>query len=245
MKTLNIKSKTKPLAKLLIKGLKVITSTSKKIYSKIMKFDLIDGQKRSETMARRLMILLLLFLSLYILIDLLVDNGVLKTNSQRRQESTLTLDIPSPSPVMALEDTEQVEVGTKTTENIPTVLGASGSLVDNYVKSYGGRFTPEYLATLRKYCDEKTLELVVAISVAETGMGTARMDLKTNWWGYHYGGNKKYDPDMETMSRVICNGIGKYYSDVATNYDRAYAYTGGDDTNTWIGNVNAALEEMR
>ena len=34
-------------------------------------------------------------------------------------------------------------------------------------------------------------------------------------------------------------------SDVATNYDRAYAYTGGDDTNTWIGNENAALAEMR
>jgi hypothetical protein len=245
MKTLTIKEKTKPLTKILSKVLKGIGGVAKKIYAKIMKFDLIDGQRRSETIARRLMILLLLFLSLYILIDLLVDNGVLKTNSQRRQESTLTLDIPSPSPVIAQEDTEQVEVGNQTTENIPTVLGVSGSLVDNYVKSYGGRFTPEYLATLRKYCSEDTLELVIAISVAETGMGTARMDLKTNWWGYHYGGNKKYDPDMETMSRVICNGIGRYYSDVATNYDRAYAYTGGDDTNTWIGNVNAALAEMR
>lgn len=238
MKTITIKQTTPKI-------LKFLKTTVNRVYSKVMKFDLIDGQKRSETIARRLMILLLLFLSLYILIDLLVDNGVLKTNSQRRQESTLTLDIPSPSPVIAQEDTEQVEVGNQTTENIPTVLGASGSLVDNYVKSYGGRFTPEYLATLRKYCDEKTLELVIAISVAETGMGTARMDLKTNRWGYHYRGNKKYDPDMETMSRVICNGIGKYYSDVATNYDRAYTYTGGDDTNTWIGNVNAALEEMR
>ena len=47
------------------------------------------------------------------------------------------------------------------------------------------------------------------------------------------------------MSRVICNGIGKYYSDVATNYDRAYAYTGGDNTKTWKGNVNEALSEMR
>lgn len=242
MKIINIKQKTPKI-------LKVIKTTSSKVYKKIMKFDLIDGQKRSESIARRLAILLLLFLSLYILIDLLVDNGVLKTNTQREQESAIGLDISSPSPVLAQEGTEQVGVGTKTTENIPTVLEESepltGSSIENYIKSYGGRFTPQYLESLRKYCSEDTLRLVVAISVAETSMGKARMDLKTNWWGYHYGGDKRYDPDMETMSKVICNGVSKYYYDVATNYDRAFTYTGGDDTNTWMGNVNEALEQMR
>ena len=62
MKIINIKQKTPKI-------LKVIKTTSSKVYKKIMKFDLIDGQKRSETIARRLMILLLLFLSLYVLID--------------------------------------------------------------------------------------------------------------------------------------------------------------------------------
>ena len=242
MKTITIKQTTPKI-------LKFLKTTANRVYSKVMKFDLIDGQKRSESIARRVMILLLLFLSLYILIDLLVDNGVLKTNSQREQESAIGLDISSPSPVVAQEGTEQVGVGTKTTENIPTVLEASepltGGSVENYVKSYGGRFTPEYLANLRKYCSEDTLRLVVAISVAETSMGKARMDLKTNWWGYHYGGNKRYDPDMDTMSKVICNGVSKYYYDVATNYDRAFTYTGGDDTVTWMSNVNEALEQMR
>ncbi len=243
MKIINIKQTTPKI-------LKFIKATSKKVSSKVMKFDLIDGQKRSESIARRLAILLLLFLSLYILVDLLVDNGVLKTNSQREQEAnhTQSISIPSPSPVIALEQTEGVEVGNETTENIPTVLEASepltGGSVENYVKSYGGRFTPEYLESLRKYCSEDTLRLVVAISVAETSMGKARMDLKTNWWGYHYGGNKRYDPDMDTMSKVICNGVSKYYYDVATNYDRAFTYTGGDDTVTWMGNVNEALEQM-
>lgn len=244
MKTINIKQTTPKI-------LKFLKTTANRAYSKVMKFDLIDGQKRSESIARRLMILLLLFLSLYILVDLLVDNGVLKTNSQREQEAnhTTTLNIPSPSPVSAQEGTEQVGVANETTGNIPGVLEASetltGGSIENYVKSYGGRFTPEYLANLRKYCSEDTLRLVVAISVAETSMGKARMDLKTNWWGYHYGGNKRYDPDMETMSKVICNGVSKYYYDVATNYDRAFTYTGGDDTNTWMGNVNEALEQMR
>ena len=243
MKIINIKQKTP-------KTLKAIRTVAKKIYSKIMKFDLIDGQKRSETIARRLMILLLLFLSLYILIDLLVDNGILKTNSQRRQEAnqTLTINIPTPSPVAAQEQIERVGVGNQTTDNKSEVLEVSQPLVesgvDKYVKVYGGRFTPEYLVTLRKYCSEDTLKLVVAISVAETGMGKARMDKKTNWYGYHYGGKSSYDPDMETMSKVICNGIGKYYSDVATNYDRAYTYTGGDNTVTWMGNVNEALASM-
>jgi len=244
VKIINIKQTTPKI-------LKFIKATSKKVSSKVMKFDLVDGQKRSESIARRLMILLLLFLSLYILVDLLVDNGVLKTNSQREQEAnhTQSISIPSPSPVIALEQTEGVEVGNETTENIPTVLEVleplAGGSIEDYVKSYGGRFTPEYLANLRKYCSEDTLRLVVAISVAETSMGKARMDLKTNWWGYHYGGNKRYDPDMETMSKVICNGVSKYYYDVATNYDRAFTYTGGDDTNTWMGNVNEALEQMR
>ena len=238
MKTITIKQTTPKI-------LKFLKTTANRVYSKVMKFDLIDGQKRSESIARRLAILLLLFLSLCILIDLLVDNGVLKTNSQREQESAIGLDIPSPSLVVAQEGTEQVGVGNQTTENIPTVLGVSQGLVDKYVKSYGGRFTPEYLATLRKYCDEKTLELVVAISVAETGMGTARQDRKTNWYGYFYKGDRKYDPDMETMSRVICNGISKYYSDVNVNYAKAKRYTGNDNTTTWMSNVNEALEQMR
>lgn len=255
MKTINIKQKTPRVVKIFRKFFnkvwKFISKIAKKGYNRIMKFDLIDGQKRSESIARRVMILLLLVLSLYILLDLLVDNGVLKTNTQREQESnyTSTMNILPSSPVIAQEQTEQVGVGNQTTENIPGVLGVSQPLtqgkVESYVKSYGGRFTPEYLASLRKYCSEDTLRLVVAISVAETSMGKARMDLKTNWWGYHYGGNKRYDPDMETMSKVICNGVSKYYYDVATNYDRAFTYTGGDDTNTWMGNVNEALEQMR
>jgi hypothetical protein len=239
MKTINIKQKTPKI-------LKALGSVSKKVSGAVMGVDLIDGQKRGESIARRILVLITLLLALWVLVDMLVDNGVIKTNNQRRVDSMV--EIPSPGPVIALEATEQVEVAHQTTGDIPVVLGVLQPLtqggVESYVKSYGGRYTPEYLATLRKYCDEDTLKLVVAISVAETSMGknTSR---STNWYGYFYKGNRGYDPDMETMSQVICNGISKYYSDVDTNYEKAKRYTGNDNTNTWMGNVQKALEQMR
>lgn len=217
----------------------------KSIGKKIMSIDLIDGQGRGVSIIRRLIILLLLLFSVYVLIDLLIHKGFLTTNEQRQLNQAIQQ--PLPSPVIALEQTEDTKVGNQTTEDIQKVKTPLQPLgkIEEYIIAYGGRYDSEYLASLRNYCDEDTLKLVIAISVAETGMGKARMDRNTNWYGYFYGGDRQYDPDMETMSRVICNGISKYYSDVATNYDRAFTYTGGDNTKTWMGNVNEALSEMR
>lgn len=227
MKTINIKSRVNKIGK------------------KIMSIDLIDGQGRGVSIIRRLIILLLLLFSVYVLIDLLIHKGFLTTNEQRQLRQATQQ--PLPSPVIALEQTEGSKVDNQTTEDIQKVKTTLQPLgkIEKYILSYGGRYDSEYLASLRKYCSEDTLKLVIAISVAETGMGKARMDKNTNWYGYFYGGDRQYDPDMETMSRVICNGISKYYSDVATNYDRAFTYTGGDNTKTWMGNVNEALSEMR
>lgn len=217
----------------------------KSIGKKIMSIDLIDGQGRGVSIIRRLIILLLLLFSVYVLIDLLIHKGFLTTNEQRQLNQAIQQ--PLPSPVIALEQTEGSKVDNQTTEDIQKVKTTLQPLgkIEKYIIAYGGRYDSEYLASLRNYCDEDTLKLVIAISVAETGMGKARMDKNTNWYGYFYGGDRQYDPDMETMSRVICNGISKYYSDVATNYDRAFTYTGGDNTKTWMGNVNEALSEMR
>ena len=234
MKTINIKSRVNKIGKWF-----------KSIGKKIMSIDLIDGQGRGVSIIRRLIILLLLLFSVYVLIDLLIHKGFLTTNEQRQLNQAIQQ--PLPSPVIALEQTEDTKVGNQTTEDIQKVKTPLQPLgkIEEYIIAYGGRYDSEYLASLRKYCSEDTLKLVIAISVAETGMGKARMDRNTNWYGYFYGGDRQYDPDMETMSRVICNGISKYYSDVATNYDRAFTYTGGDNTKTWMGNVNEALSEMR
>ena len=227
MKTINIKSRVNKIGK------------------KIMSIDLIDGQGRGVSIIRRLIILLLLLFSLYVLIDLLIHKGFLTTNEQRQLNQAIQQ--PLPSPVIALEQTEDTKVDSQTTEDIQKVKTPLQPLgkIEEYILSYGGRYDSEYLASLRKYCSEDTLKLVIAISVAETGMGKARMDRNTNWYGYFYKGDRQYDPDVDTMSRVICNGIGKYYSDVNVNVSKARTYTGGDNTNVWMVNVNKALERMR
>lgn len=234
MKTINLKETTPKIAKV-----------AKKVGGAVMKVDLIDGQKRAESIARRFIILLLLLLSIYIFLDLLVDNGVLKTNRQRKVDSMI--EIPSPSPVVALERTEQTRKPNDAKAIEPEVVDTphpSTDKVAEYVKFYGGKYDAGYLTTLRKYCDEDTLKLVVAISVAESSMGK-NTSKNTNWYGYFYKGDRKYDPDQDTMAKVICNGIGKYYSDVDTNYERAKRYTGSDNTKIWMGNVNEALSHMR
>lgn len=234
MKTINIKSKVNKIGKW-FKG----------IGKKIMSIDLIDGQGRGVSIIRRLIILLLLLFSVYILLDLMIHKGLLTTNEQRKLSQAIQQ--PLPSPVMALEQAEDTKVDNRTTEDIQKAKTALQPLgkIEKYIIAYGGRYDSEYLASLRKCCSEDTLKLVIAISVAETGMGKARMDRNTNWYGYFYKGDRQYDPDVDTMSRVICNGIGKYYSDVNVNVANANRYTGGDHTATWMANVNKALEGMR
>ncbi len=238
MKVLNIKSKES-------KVLKTVKRIANSTSSKVMAVDIFDGHKRGEVIARRIIMLLALVLAIYVLLDQLVDKGYLKTNEQRQVRSVSQIVVQAP--VIALEPTE----GLKTNNDTPGVKQvsqfASQDLVgdvEKYVASYGGRYDAGYLASLRQYCDEETLKLVVAISVAETSMGK-NTDKKTNWYGYFYKGNRSYDPSVDEMSRVICNGISKYYSDVATNAVKAKRYTGGDHTSTWMGNVQKALEQMR
>ena len=234
MKEINIKSKANKIGKW-FEG----------VGKKIMSIDLIDGQGRIVSIIRRMIILLLLLFSVYVLLDLMVHKGLLTTNEQR--ELSQAIQQPLPSPVIALEQTEGSKVDNQTTEDIQEVKTTLQPLgkIEKYIIAYGGRYDSEYLASLRKYCSEDTLKLVIAISVAEAGMGKARMDRNTNWYGYFYKGDRQYDPDVDTMSRVICNGIGKYYSDVNVNVDKANTYTGGDHTATWMANVNKALDNMR
>ena len=179
MKEINIKSKANKIGKW-FEG----------IGKKIMSIDLIDGQGRVLSMIRRLIILLLLLFSVYVLLGLMVHKGLLTTNEQRKLSQAIQQ--PLSSPVMALEQTEGSKVDNQTTEDIQKVKTTLQPLgkIEKYILSYGGRYDSEYLASLRKYCSEDTLKLVIAISVAETGMGKARMDRNTNWYGYFYKGDR-------------------------------------------------------
>jgi len=188
---------------------------------KIKRIDILDGKKRAERVSRRLLILLMaisiLVLSLFLIHK---EESICQTEAEEIEE---TVFIQAETNDVADTEIEQDKV-------------------KEYINSYGGRINDEYLASLRKYCDEDTLKLVIAISVAETGMGK-NTDNHSNFYGYFYGGDRSYDPSYDEMSMVICRGISKYYSNVATNRARAAKYVGGD-VDMWMKNVNKVLSKI-
>lgn len=207
----------------------------KKLTKKFKGIDILDGRKRTEKILRRLLILLLVVLVLVLFFLLLKSKNVKNTcENEKVEEVVETENIET--------DKKEVTVAVADIEEI-VVQEVKRDRVKEYIVSYGGRINDEYLNTLRKYCDEDTLKLVVAISVAETNMGKAT-DNHSNFYGYFYKGNRGYDPSYEEMSKVICNGISKYYSDVATNRSRAVKYTNNDNVDRWIKTVNGALSKM-
>lgn len=142
------------------------------------------------------------------------------------------------------------EVGNLTEENIPPTVVESvkpkintpkkkvvvkiykNKKIDSFVVGYGGsRINANYLKVLRHQCgDEKLLAKVVAMSVAETGMGRDTRN-NSNFWGWFPSGNRGYDPSRKEMARVICNGVKKYYYNMTP--ERIKTYTGNDRTSNW------------
>lgn len=113
----------------------------------------------------------------------------------------------------------------------------------NFVRSYGGMYDREYLQDLTRFCgDTKELRIVIAISVAETGMGKA-VNKRSNFYGWYKNGDVNYDPERSEMAKEICEGIKTWYSDIDSYYI-ADVYTGGDRTSTWYSNFSWALSQM-
>ena len=219
----------KTVKKIVKKTIKRVKRTVKKLIEKIKGVNILDGKKKTERLSRRILILLLVVLVLVLFFILL------KKGTDNKEQPTCEKEYQK------VEETNK-EVAVIDTEEA-VIQEVKRDKVKEYIVSYGGRINDEYLATLRKYCDEDTLKLVVAISVAETNMGKAT-DNHSNFYGYFYKGNRGYDPSYEEMSRVICNGVSKYYSDVATNRSRAVKYTNNDNVDRWIKVVNNALSKM-
>ncbi len=186
------------------------------ILRKVQRFDIFDGKSRAERVSRRVIFLLL------VLVIAMLSGHLYKAQQELKEPKTTIILVPEE------QEAEVVEV----------------DKIKEYINSYGGRINDEYLATLRNYCDEETLKLVIAISVAETNMGKSTIR-HSNFYGYFYGGNRNYDPNYAEMSEVICRGISKYYSDVASNRAKAVRYTGGDNVDMWMLNVDKALKSMQ
>lgn len=213
---------------------------NKKFNKKFDRFNILDGRKKTDRILRRILILLMAILTIVLFILLRME---LK-KEVRCIAAESEIGIENEYIVNRKGVVEQGIVEQGVVEAIEVESFVKNDKIKEYIVSYGGRINDEYLASLRKYCDEDTLKLVVAISVAETGMGKAT-DNYSNFYGYFYNGNRNYDPDYEEMSKVICNGISKYYSDVAMNRGKAVKYTGGDNVDMWIKNVDNALSKMQ
>lgn len=223
----------------------------KKIKNSLLKIriNLLDGNKKSEVIFRRVFLLVVLYALLYLTVKLVTT---------KPQEQEVITPVDAVETVLKDGDVvngqkididESGKVWYIQAEPVtPVVEQASTRVIPNSITSYissypGARFNQEYLNSLAKYCDDETLRVVIAISVSETSMGRNTSN-KSNFYGYFLGGNKKYDPSYDEMSRVICNGISKSYMQIGRNTQVTSKYTGNDRVATWTSNFMSAYNAM-
>lgn len=214
---------------------------------KSLKINLLDGQRRGEVVARRIFLLLVVYLLILFVGKALVNKpepevreaGAIEiVNGQKIQvdENGQTWYIQEYTPKAEVK-VEKV-VDTKEFKEYEKIYA--------FTKSYGGsRISAKYYGYLKDECKTpEVLRTVIAISVAETGMGR---DVKrqSNFYGWFAGGNRNYDPDQKTMAKVICNGVSKSYMGVQNNKAKAVKYVGTSNVSGWMRNVNWAYEQMK
>jgi len=162
--------------------------------------------------------------SMWILLKVIPNIGVEETKNPTGQPPEVSVLLNPSQPVQA----EMIRTGCL-------------KFTDTY---RGSRIDNDYYRLLKENCEtEEVLELVIAISVAESGMGRDLPHRHSNFWGWFKGGDRNYDPSREEMAEVICKGIGNYYKGVNTNYDMASRYVGYDPSD-WLNRVNWALGQM-
>lgn len=209
-------------------------------------WNLLDGQRRGEVVFRRVFFLVAMGMLIYLLLLTFVG---------RKDEAPMSVNA-TPEKVQAkevvIEDKEEWIDGDKVTtkadgtvEVIPAEVFMKNptQAVKRFTDSYSGsRIDDKYFALLDKYCSDEALRTVVAISVAETSMGrnTSR---NTNFYGWFKGGNRNYDPDMETMAKEICTGVEKNYLNIGNDMAKVKKYVGYVSSD-WLYNYRWAYAQM-
>lgn len=216
---------------------------------KSLKINLLDGQRRGEVVFRRVFVLLVGALIIYLLLLALVgkkDQNVSEVEAKEEKviwEGDQKIEYDDNGKKWYIH--EEYNNYTPPVEEIPEVAG-KGVIDDGirqYIKSYGGKIDDGYLSLLREYCSEEAVKVVVAISVAETSMGK-NTDKQSNYFGWHKGGDVNYDPGVPEMAREICVGVQRSYMTIGYNRAVTEAYTGGDRVDTWTRNFRSAFESM-
>lgn len=130
---------------------------------------------------------------------------------------------------------------------------------------YPSRMTPEYINNIWSEIQsqypkasqdqmENLLANIVAMSLTETGMGSAKANAdpnspyyrQSNFWGWFKGGDRGYDPSQEEMSKEIVRGLGSGYNLINQdmNKDMAVTYSGNDRADRWLRDYQSALKEL-
>lgn len=141
-------------------------------------------------------------------------------------------------------DAERIDVRGEIKEETPRVPKAISAFTSSY---RGSRIDSEYLGLIWNACkhDVYLIKLVVATAVSESGMGRDLPTRHSNFWGWFKRGDRNYDPDRPTMSKDICNGLGKSYRGVESNRGLAVTYTGNHNPDRWLSAVQWSLSKMR
>jgi len=117
------------------------------------------------------------------------------------------------------------------------------TFMKKFTQTYrGSRIDDKYFNLLDENCSDEALRTVIAISVAETGMGRD-VSRQSNFWGWFKGGNRNYDPSQEVMAKEICEGVEKNYLNIGNDSAKARKYV-GHDTTTWLRNYRWAYAQM-
>ena len=230
-------------------------NTFEKVFGKIdlrfwKNWDLIDGQKRGEILFRRFFV----FAVFYVLILLLATvygDRVKSYLAGERKDVVAVEEIVEDEEVVVEDKVEWVdgdrvtEKADGTVEVVPAevFMDSPVTFIKKFTQSYGGsRIDDGYFTLLDKYCSDEALRTVVAISVAETGMGR---DVKrqSNFFGWFKGGNRNYDPDQEIMAKEICNGVEENYLNIGNDMAKAKRYV-GYVSNDWLYNYRWAYAQM-
>lgn len=216
---------------------------------KSLKINLLDGQGRGEVIARRAFVLLVGALVIYLL--LLAFVGKKDQNVEVVKATEVEIGVDGAGNVVRegeVVNGQKVEVENGKAVyiqpyNPKPVVNKQVKAIKKFTQSYrGSRIDDKYFTLLDKNCSDEALRTVVAISVAESGMGR---DVKrqSNFFGWFKGGNRNYDPSQEVMAKEICNGVQKSYIGIGNSVAKAKKYVGSNPSN-WLRNYRWAYEQM-
>lgn len=223
-----------------------ISSKGKLDFLKFWKgWNLLDGQRRGEVMFRRFFFLIAMAMVVYLLLLTLVGE-----KEQRVEVDVEPVKVYAEEVVVEQKEewvngdrVTQVEDGVYEIVPAEVFMESSVTAIKRFTETYrGSRIDDKYFTLLDEHCSDEALRTVVALSVAETGMGR---DVKrqSNFYGWFKGGNRNYDPDQETMAKEICNGVEKNYLNIGNDMAKAKKYV-GYVSNDWLYNYRWAYAQM-